>query len=129
MNRQSRVLVADDNSDALESLAMLLELSGHRVYTASDGQQTLESAERHRPEIALIDIGMPVLDGYEVARRIRAQAWGQQIMLVALTGWGQDSDRFRAREAGFDLHLVKPVELDKLAKVLAGGPGEGGDAA
>jgi signal transduction histidine kinase len=116
---QRRILVADDNNDALESLATLLQLGGHEVYTAANGQLALEYAERHRPEVALLDIGMPMLDGYEVARRIRAQPWGQRITLVALTGWGQDSDRRRSREAGFDSHLVKPLDLEKLTELLA----------
>lgn len=116
---QRRILVADDNNDALESLATLLQLSGHEVYTAANGAVALESAEQHRPEVALLDIGMPKLDGYEVARRIRAQPWGQRITLVALTGWGQDSDRRRSQEAGFDSHLVKPLDLDKLTELLA----------
>jgi signal transduction histidine kinase len=113
-----RILVADDNSDALESLAMLLELGGHEVFSAANGALALESAERHQPEVALLDIGMPKLDGYEVARRIRAQPWGKNIVLVALTGWGQESDRRRSGEAGFDTHLVKPLDLDKLAELL-----------
>ncbi len=116
---QRRILVADDNNDALESLATLLQLSGHEVYTAANGAVALESAEQHRPEVALLDIGMPKLDGYEVARRIRAQPWGAGITLVALTGWGQDSDRRRSQEAGFDSHLVKPLDLDKLTDLLA----------
>lgn len=116
---QRRILVADDNNDALESLATLLQLSGHEVYTAPNGAVALESAEQHRPEVALLDIGMPKLDGYEVARRIRAQPWGAHITLVALTGWGQDSDRRRSQEAGFDSHLVKPLDLDKLTDLLA----------
>jgi signal transduction histidine kinase len=119
---QRRILVADDNNDALESLATLLQLSGHEVYTAANGAMALESAEQHRPEVALLDIGMPKLDGYEVARRIRAQPWGQRITLVALTGWGQDSDRKRSQEAGFDSHLVKPLDLDKLTELLAALP-------
>ncbi|HVW70239.1 MAG TPA: response regulator [Steroidobacteraceae bacterium] len=119
---QRRILVADDNNDALESLATLLQLSGHEVYTAANGAVALESAEQHRPEVALLDIGMPKLDGYEVARRIRAQPWGQGITLVALTGWGQDSDRRRSQEAGFDSHLVKPLDLDKLTELLGGLP-------
>ena len=119
---QRRILVADDNNDALESLATLLQLSGHEVYTAPNGAMALESAEQHRPEVALLDIGMPKLDGYEVARRIRAQPWGQRITLVALTGWGQDSDRRRSQEAGFDSHLVKPLDLDKLTELLAALP-------
>src|SRR6185437_10121656 len=85
-----RILIADDNNDALESLATLLQLSGHEVFTATNGGTALQSAERNRPEVALLDIGMPMLDGYEVAKRIRAQPWGQRITLVALTGWGQD---------------------------------------
>jgi len=122
---QRRILVADDNNDALESLATLLQLSGHEVYTAANGAMALESAEQHRPEVALLDIGMPKLDGYEVARRIRAQPWGQRITLVALTGWGQDSDRRRSQEAGFDSHLVKPLDLDKLTELLAALPSTG----
>jgi signal transduction histidine kinase len=113
-----RILVADDNSDALESLATLLELGGHEVFSAANGALALESAERHLPEVALLDIGMPKLDGYEVARRIRAQPWGRSITLVALTGWGQDSDRRRSGEAGFDSHLVKPLDLEKLTELL-----------
>ena len=123
---QRRILVADDNSDALESLATLLQLSGHQVYTAANGAVALESAEHNRPEVALLDIGMPQLDGYEVARRIRSQPWGQGITLVALTGWGQDSDRRRSQEAGFDSHLVKPLDLDKLTDLLASLPTAGG---
>ena len=122
---QRRILVADDNNDALESLATLLQLSGHEVYTAANGAVALESAEQNRPEVALLDIGMPKLDGYEVARRIRAQPWGQRITLVALTGWGQDSDRRRSQEAGFDSHLVKPLDLDKLTDLLAALPSAG----
>jgi signal transduction histidine kinase/ActR/RegA family two-component response regulator len=114
-----RILVADDNADALETLATVLELGGHEVFSAANGSLALESAERHLPEVALLDIGMPLLDGYEVARRIRAQAWGKRITLVALTGWGQDSDRRRSQEAGFDSHLVKPLDLDKLTQLLA----------
>jgi signal transduction histidine kinase len=114
-----RILIADDNNDALESLATLLQLSGHEVYTATNGGTALQSVERHLPEVVLLDIGMPLLDGYEVARRIRSQPWGQRITLVALTGWGQDSDRRRSREAGFDSHLVKPLDLETLTDLLA----------
>ncbi len=114
-----RILVADDNADALQTLATVLELSGHEVFSAANGSLALECAERHLPEVALLDIGMPLLDGYEVARRIRAQAWGKRITLVALTGWGQESDRRRSQEAGFDSHLVKPLDLGKLTQLLA----------
>jgi signal transduction histidine kinase len=115
----SRILVADDNPDALASLTELLRLSGHEVFGAADGREALESAERHRPEVALLDVGMPLLDGYEVAHRIRTQPWGKQMLLVALTGWGQDSDRRRSATAGFDLHLVKPVDIGRLMELLA----------
>jgi signal transduction histidine kinase len=114
-----RILVADDNADALASLTEVLRLYGHEVFSAANGRAALECAERHLPEVALLDIGMPLLDGYEVARRIRAQAWGKQVTLLALTGWGQDADRRRSAEAGFDLHLVKPVDVVKLSEVLA----------
>jgi signal transduction histidine kinase len=123
-----RILIADDNNDALESLATLLQLSGHEVFTATNGGTALQSVERHLPEVVLLDIGMPLLDGYEVARRIRAQPWGQRITLVALTGWGQDSDRRRSREAGFDSHLVKPLDLDTLTDLLARLPSLSGAA-
>jgi signal transduction histidine kinase len=114
-----RILVADDNADALESLATVLRLRGHEVYSAPNGAIALETAVRHMPEVALLDIGMPLLDGYEVARRIRAQEWGKAVTLVALTGWGQESDRRRSQEAGFDTHLVKPLDLDALTTLLA----------
>lgn len=119
---QRHILVADDNADALETLAMLLELSGHRVVAAGSGHRALELAARHRPEVALLDIGMPDLDGCEVARRIRAEPWGASMCLVALTGWGQDSDRRQSREAGFDAHLVKPLDLRALTEVLCSLP-------
>jgi two-component system CheB/CheR fusion protein len=114
-----RILLADDNPDALESLALVLRLRGHEVFSAANGALALETAVRHMPEVALLDIGMPLLDGYEVARRIRAQEWGKAVTLVALTGWGQESDRRRSQEAGFDTHLVKPLDLDKLSALLA----------
>jgi signal transduction histidine kinase len=114
-----RILLADDNADALESLATVLRLRGHEVYSAPNGALALETAARHMPEVALLDIGMPLLDGYEVARRIRAQEWGKAVTLVALTGWGQEADRRRSHEAGFDTHLVKPLDLEKLTALLA----------
>ena len=120
-----RILLADDNADALESLATVLRLRGHEVYSAPNGAIALETAARHMPEVALLDIGMPLLDGYEVARRIRAQEWGKSVTLVALTGWGQDSDRRRSQEAGFDTHLVKPLDLDRLTALLAQLPAQG----
>lgn len=119
-----RILVVDDNEDALDSLAALLKLCGHEVFSAANGLLALEAAERHLPDVVLLDIGMPVLDGYEVARRIRAREWGKTVTLVALTGWGQDADRRRSQEAGFDSHLVKPLDLDRLTRLLARLPAE-----
>lgn len=113
-----RVLVADDNADALESLALLLEVCGHEVRKASDGQETLQAVTAWRPDLALLDIGMPILDGYEVARRIRSEPWGAQLFLVAVSGWGQSEDRQRATDAGFDLHFRKPIGLPILEGIL-----------
>ena len=112
------ILIADDNQDALESLALMLRLEGHEVVCASDGEEALELAGQRRPEIVVLDVGMPKLDGCEVARRIRAQSWGRGAVLVALTGWGQDIDRRRSREAGFDMHLVKPVDPATICDML-----------
>jgi PAS domain S-box-containing protein len=114
-----RVLIVDDSEDGAESLAMLLEFGGHETYKAHDGIAALEAAERLRPDAVLLDIGLPGLNGYEVCRRIRQTPWGKQLTLVALTGWGSDDDRDRSREAGFDVHLVKPVDFDALLKLLA----------
>ncbi len=113
-----RVLIADDNRDALDSLARLLQLGGHEVYAVPDGEQALQAAERLRPDLMLLDIGMPGVDGYEVARRVRSLDWGRSVVLVAVTGWGQDSDRKRSREAGFDSHWVKPLDAAKLTALL-----------
>jgi signal transduction histidine kinase len=113
-----RVLVADDNADALESLALLLEVCGHEVRKASDGQETLQTVTAWRPDVALLDIGMPILDGYEVARRIRSEPWGANLFLVAVSGWGQSEDRQRATDAGFDLHFRKPIGLPALEGIL-----------
>ena len=114
-----RVLAADDNRDAAESLAALLRLQGHEVRLAFDGEAAIEATRDFVPEVALLDLGMPKQSGLEVARHIRRQAWGNSVYIIALTGWGQESDRARAREAGFDAHLVKPVEPGALTRVLA----------
>jgi len=114
-----RILVADDNRDAAESLAMLLEMAGHEVRVAHLGRAALALAQVFRPDTALLDIGMPDLSGYEVAQSLRAEPWAANIRLIALTGWGQDSDRRRALEAGFDHHLIKPVDPDQLAGLIA----------
>jgi signal transduction histidine kinase len=113
-----RILIADDNPDALESLALLLECSGHEVWKAANGAEACDLAAQRRPQLALLDLGMPVLDGYETARRIREQPWGREITLVALSGWGQHADVQRSRESGFDSHLVKPASFAALARML-----------
>ena len=112
------ILIADDNQDALESLALMLRMEGHEVHCASDGEEALLLAGQRKPEIVVLDVGMPKLDGCEVARRIRAESWGRGAVLVALTGWGQEVDRRRSREAGFDMHLVKPVDPATLCDML-----------
>jgi len=116
---ERRVLVVDDNRDAAESLAILLEIVGHEVRTAHDGEAGVAAAAEFRPDVILMDIGMPRLNGYEAARRIRAESGGGVPFLVALTGWGADDDRRRTRAAGFDRHLVKPVDLDALKRMIA----------
>jgi PAS domain S-box-containing protein len=114
-----KLLLADDNRDAAETCAMLLESEGHQVYQAHDGQQALELAERYRPDALLLDIGMPDMNGYELAQQIRSAEWGKQMLLIAVTGWGQADDKRRAREAGFDHHLVKPIDIQQLHSLLA----------
>jgi PAS domain S-box-containing protein len=120
-----RILVVDDNRDIVDSLAMLLRLVGNQVETAADGLEAVAAAERQRPDLILLDIGMPKLDGYAACRQIREQPWGQAMAIVALTGWGQEDDRRRSREAGFDGHLVKPVEPAALLKLLGEGLQQG----
>jgi CheY-like chemotaxis protein/anti-sigma regulatory factor (Ser/Thr protein kinase) len=115
-----RILVVDDNRDSALSLAMLFKLMGSETRTAHDGLEALEAAAAFQPHLILLDIGMPRLNGYETARRIREQPWGKNVVLAALTGWGQDEDRRKSHEAGFDFHLVKPVEPAALEKLLAG---------
>jgi PAS domain S-box-containing protein len=117
-----RVLVADDNRDAADSLAMLLELSGHEVRVAHDGLTALSLAQVFRPDISVLDIGMPNLSGYEVAQALRRETWGAHIRLIARSGWGQEEDRRRAQEAGFDHHLTKPVAPETLAALLLDNP-------
>jgi PAS domain S-box-containing protein len=114
-----RLLVVDDNRDAADSLAAMLRLSGHAVQVAYDGASAMTLAETARPDVIVLDLGMPQTSGYDVARWVRRQPWGGGVRLIALTGWGQDEDRRRTREAGFDLHLTKPVDPDRLVAVLA----------
>ena len=116
---ERRILVVDDNRDAAESLAMLLEITGNKTYMAHDGVEAAEAIEKHRPEVVLLDIGLPGLTGHEVCRRVREQPWGKDIVMIALTGWGQEDDRRKSEEAGFNGHLVKPIDYDKLLELLS----------
>jgi PAS domain S-box-containing protein len=120
--KRCRILVADDNKDAAASLSMMLEIMGYETRSAYDGLQALEAADQFRPAVALLDIGMPKTNGYDVARHIRQQPWGKDIVLMAVTGWGQETDKKRTLEAGFDHHLVKPVNPSVLAKLLVSLP-------
>jgi signal transduction histidine kinase len=113
-----RVLIADDNQDAAETMALLLRVVRHEVHVASDGPAALELAQRVRPDVAVLDIGMPGLTGYEVAERIRAEPWGREMILIAVTGWGQQSDKNKAQMAGFDHHLTKPVDPSELEQLF-----------
>jgi CheY-like chemotaxis protein len=113
-----RVLVADDNVDAAEMLAVLFEQLECDVRTVHDGDAAIHEAERFLPELVVLDIGMPGMDGYEVCRQIRREPWGQSMMIVALTGWGNESDRRRSVEAGFDHHFVKPLDTTALIQCV-----------
>ncbi len=117
-----RILVADDNVDSANSLALMLTLMGNEVHTVHDGLQAVDQAQAYLPDVILLDIGMPKLNGYEACRRIREQPWSQKIILIALTGWGQDEDKRRSKEAGFNHHMVKPVDPAALGKLLGGIP-------
>ena len=114
-----RIIAADDNLDTLHAVALLLRMKGHHVETAVDGVDALKKVRAHPPDVALLDIGMPGMDGYEVARRIRREPWGQNVLLVATTGWGAQRDKQQAQAAGFDAHLTKPVDLETLERLLA----------
>jgi CheY-like chemotaxis protein len=113
-----RILVVDDNPDSLESLSLLLAFSGNEVRTASDGVTAVAAAEAFRPEVVLLDVGMPNMNGYDACRLIRGQEWGRNVLLIALTGWGQEEDRARSHAAGFDQHFVKPVDPKVLIRYL-----------
>jgi two-component system, chemotaxis family, CheB/CheR fusion protein len=114
-----RVLIVDDNTDSAAALAMLLKSSGNKTATAHDGLAAVAAVESFRPDVVLLDLSLPKMDGYEAARRIRSEPWGKDVVLVALTGWGQEEDRRRSKEAGFDEHMVKPVDFDALMKLVA----------
>jgi two-component system CheB/CheR fusion protein len=115
-----RVLIVDDNVDSALSLGMLLKLQGHQIQTANDGATALRIVAQFDPQIMFLDLGMPVIDGYEIARRLRERPESKKLFLVALTGWGQDDDRRRTREAGFNAHVVKPIQSAELQSLLAG---------
>jgi CheY-like chemotaxis protein len=112
-------LIVDDNRDSAMSLAMLLKIAGNETATAFDGLAAIELAETFLPDVVVLDIGLPRLSGHEVAKKLREQPWGAKIKLVAMTGWGQDEDRRKSTEAGFDFHLVKPVDYRALMKLLS----------
>ena len=114
-----RVLVVDDNVDSAQSMSLLLGLEGYQVDCAYDGEQALSRAEAFRPEVVLLDLGLPRFSGYEVARRLRAEPSGASMLLVAVSGYGRERDRQAAREAGFDLHLTKPADPDEVLRVLS----------
>jgi CheY-like chemotaxis protein len=117
-----RILVVDDNSDGADSLAMLLRLDGHEVEIANNARETFQAVRRMRPEAVLLDIGLPEMDGYEIARRLRADPAAKRVHLIALTGYGQEHDRERSREAGFGAHLVKPADIEAVNLILASLP-------
>jgi len=118
MSKAKRVLLVDDNVDAAESLAQLLSLSGHDARTAGDGSQALRLAQEFHPEVVFCDLGLPGMNGYEVAKELRLLPFGREIVLAALTGYGQPSDREKSAEAGFDAHLVKPVDPSVIESFL-----------
>lgn len=113
-----RVLIVDDNHDARATLGTLVQMAGYDVHGAADGAMALQLAAHLRPDVILMDLGMPRMDGLEAAREIRRRPWGRNVFLVAVTGWGLAEDRKRSREAGFDQHLVKPVGVAQLLRIL-----------
>ena len=117
-----RILVVDDNRDSADMFATFLRLMGHDVRTAYDGVEGVEAAERFRPDAVLLDIGMPRLNGEEVCRQIRSTSWGRDVVLIAVTGWDQDENRHRIVQAGFDAHLVKPVDPNAVITLLTARP-------
>jgi CheY-like chemotaxis protein len=117
-----RILVVDDNFDSAESMAALLEMVGNDCRMAHSGHEAIEAAETFSPDVMLLDIGLPGIDGYEVCRTIREKPWGKNIWIIAMTGWGQAEDRKRSSEAGFNAHLVKPIDIAKLYDQIESAP-------
>ena len=115
-----RILVVDDNEDSAVGLSIMLKIMGHDTRAAFDGASAVEVAQTYRPNVMLLDIGLPKMNGYDVCRRIRTQPWGGDMVLIAVTGWGQDEDKRKSKEAGFNFHMVKPIDPDALEKLLAG---------
>lgn len=115
---RSRILIVDDNLDSARSLAEVLSLTGNETFVAHDGVEAVAAAEMQRPDVILLDIGLPKLNGYDACRQIRMKPWAANILIIALTGWGQEEYRRKSAEAGFDGHLVKPVDLTELMKLL-----------
>jgi CheY-like chemotaxis protein len=116
--QKRRILVADDNRDVVESFQMMLRILGHEVQIALDGLEAIEKAETFRPDVMVLDVGMPMLDGYETATRIRQLPWGRDVVLIAVTGWGNEKDKLKSAAAGFNLHLVKPVDATAILDAL-----------
>ncbi len=113
-----RILIVDDNEDSALTLSMLFEITGDETQTVYDGRAAVQTAETFRPDVALLDIGLPELNGYEAAQQIRQSTWGKDIILIALTGWSQEEDRQKSSAAGFDAHMVKPIDHDELQHLL-----------
>ena len=113
-----KILVVDDNVDSAESLALLLAMGGHETHVAHDGPTAMDAAAQLLPDVMLLDIGLPRMDGFEVCRRVRQEPWGRTMGMVALTGFGQDRDRVESESAGFDRHMVKPIDYDALMRTL-----------
>jgi CheY-like chemotaxis protein len=118
LGARAKILVADDNRDAADSMGLILEFGGHDVTVAHSGTEALEKARTSIPDAMILDIGMPDMTGYEVARRVRAEPWGERIFMLAITGWGQEEDKERAMAAGFDQHMTKPVDADAVEQRL-----------
>jgi CheY-like chemotaxis protein len=115
-----RILVVDDSKDTAKSLSMLLSFAGHETSAAHDGFEAVEAARQFRPEVILLDISLPRMNGYDACRTIRAQPWGKDMILIALTGWGQEEDKHESKKAGFDFHMVKPIKLADFERLLEG---------